>query len=89
MYILNKSIARRRFLKASAATLTALGLGGVAPCFQRAAAGEIAPGKKVLYIFLRGGIDGMQFLMRGSERTSRTTSPRVRRSASSLRLLTR
>jgi uncharacterized protein (DUF1501 family) len=54
------SVDRRHFLKWSTVSLTALGVG--MPIFlQRAVAtGSLSPTKKVLFIFLRGGIDGIQ-----------------------------
>ena len=60
MTILRTQPTRRRFLKASALTLGALGMSSVTPYFNRAMAGMPASGKKILYIFLRGGIDGVQ-----------------------------
>ena len=57
---------RRRFLGWSAASLTALGLTGwgassaMPPVFRRIAAAAPASGKKVLFIFLRGGMDAVQ-----------------------------
>ena len=53
---------RRNFLKWSTASLTALGF-GMPGVFQRARAlggPTLGPYKKILYIFLRGGIDGVQ-----------------------------
>jgi uncharacterized protein (DUF1501 family) len=56
---------RRNFLKWSAASLTALGV-GMPSVFQRArllAGASGSPTKKILYIFLRGGIDGVQAII--------------------------
>jgi uncharacterized protein (DUF1501 family) len=51
---------RRDFLRWSAASLTALGLGSMPPFLRRAMAGELAGERKLLFIFLRGGIDAVQ-----------------------------
>lgn len=51
---------RRDFFRWSAASLTALGLSGMPPFLRRALAQPLARGKKVLFIFLRGGIDSVQ-----------------------------
>jgi uncharacterized protein (DUF1501 family) len=51
---------RREFLRWSAASLTALGLGGTPPFLRRTFAAPTASGKKLLFIFLRGGIDAVQ-----------------------------
>jgi len=51
---------RRRFLKWGAASVTALGLAGMPVFLRRALAAPLTPGKKLLFIFLRGGIDGVQ-----------------------------
>jgi uncharacterized protein (DUF1501 family) len=54
---------RRQFLKLSAASLSALGLAGTPLFLRRALAGPLAPGKKLLFIFLRGGMDAVQFVI--------------------------
>ncbi len=59
MNLTSNPFHRRQFLKASAAGFGALGLGAVSPFLRQARAGGIAPGKKLLFIFLRGGIDGV------------------------------
>ncbi|MBI4605348.1 MAG: DUF1501 domain-containing protein [Planctomycetes bacterium] len=55
-----KPFDRRKFLHWSAASLTALGLCGMPPFLRRALAGPLTSGKKLLFIFLRGGIDAVQ-----------------------------
>jgi len=53
-------IRRRDFVKWSAASLSALGV-GMPPFLRRALGGvTLNPKKKVLFIFLRGGMDGIQ-----------------------------
>ena len=54
---------RRRFLKWSSASLTALGLGAMPPFLRRAIAGPLANDKKLLFIFLRGGVDAVQMVI--------------------------
>ena len=54
---------RRRFLKWSAASLSALGLGGMPPFLKRTLALPKISDKKILFIFLRGGMDGIQTLI--------------------------
>ncbi len=51
---------RRRFLKWSTASLTALGFGGMPGFLRRALAAPLVENKKVLFIFLRGGMDAVQ-----------------------------
>lgn len=51
-------IGRRKFLKLGA-SLSALGI-GMPPFLQRALAGPTFSNKKVLFMFLRGGMDGIQ-----------------------------
>ncbi len=51
---------RRKFLGWSAASLTALGFGGMPPLFRRALAAPALENKKILFIFLRGGMDAVQ-----------------------------
>jgi uncharacterized protein (DUF1501 family) len=53
-------IDRRRFLGWSAASLTALGLCGMPGILRRTLAAASGDGKKLLFIFLRGGIDAIQ-----------------------------
>ena len=53
-------IDRRGFLRWSAASLTALGLCGMPGILRRALAAPGQNGKKLLFIFLRGGIDAVQ-----------------------------
>ena len=60
---MNKRIntyTRRSFFKTGALTFGALGGGFMSPLIRRALAGPLTPGKKVLFIFLRGGIDAIQ-----------------------------
>ena len=61
---LRRGLPRRDFMKWSAASLSALGFGG-APVFLRraVAGGGLSPNKKVLFIFLRGGIDAVQAII--------------------------
>ena len=51
---------RRQFLRLSATSLTALGIVGMPSLLRRTLAGPTTPGKKLLFIFLRGGIDAVQ-----------------------------
>ena len=51
-------LRRRKFLKLGA-SLSALGI-GMPPFLQRALAGPTSSSKKILFIFLRGGMDGIQ-----------------------------
>ncbi len=55
-----KNPNRREFLRWSSMSLAALGLSGMPPFLRRAIAEPLAPGKKLLFIFLRGGIDAVQ-----------------------------
>jgi len=55
-----RPVHRRNFLRWSAASLTALGLGAMPPFLRRALAAPMLRGKKLLFIFLRGGIDAVQ-----------------------------
>ena len=52
-------LRRRRFLKLSSVALTALGV-GMPPFLRRTLANGLTGNKKVLFIFLRGGQDGIQ-----------------------------
>ncbi len=54
------SLNRRDFLRWSTASLTALGYLGMPPFLRRSLAQPMTRGKKLLFIFLRGGIDGVQ-----------------------------
>ena len=47
-------------MKWSAASLSALGLGSMPIFLRRALAGPLVSGHKLLFIFLRGGIDSVQ-----------------------------
>ena len=58
--ILPDPFRRREFLRWSAASLTALGLGAMPPFLRRALAGVPGGPRKLLFIFLRGGIDAVQ-----------------------------
>ena len=60
MNIHTRSVNRRRFLKAGALTFGALGMGSIAPFLQKSLAGDLPPGKKLLFIFLRGAMDAVQ-----------------------------
>ena len=51
---------RRSFLKWSATSLAAAGFFGMPTVLRRALAGPMNPDKKLLFIFLRGGIDAVQ-----------------------------
>ena len=60
MIIGKKTTARRHFLKAGALTFGALGMGSLTPFLQKSLAGDLPPGKKLLFIFLRGAMDAVQ-----------------------------
>ncbi len=55
--------SRRHFMKQSAFALSALGLGGLSFRLRPATAGLAGNPKKLLFIFLRGGIDAVQALI--------------------------
>ena len=57
--ILRQRVDRRRFLTWSSASLAAMGI-GMPPFIRRVAAGPLTQGKKLLFIFLRGGADAVQ-----------------------------
>ncbi len=59
----DQRIDRRRFMKWSSASLAALGLGSTPAFLRRAMAAQSTVGKKVMFIFLRGGIDGVQTII--------------------------
>ena len=59
MNIRKQTTDRRHFLKAGAMTFGALGMGSIAPFLQKSLAGDLPPGKKLLFIFLRGAMDGL------------------------------
>jgi len=54
---------RRRFLKWSAASVAALGLAGMPRFLRRTRAAPATNGNKLFFIFLRGGLDGIQFVI--------------------------
>ena len=54
---------RRRFLKWSSASVAALGLAGMPRFLRRTQAAPVANGNKLFFIFLRGGLDGIQFVI--------------------------
>ncbi len=59
--MIERILERREFFRWSAASLTALGLGSTMPLFlRRALAAPLASGKKLMFIFLRGGVDAVQ-----------------------------
>jgi uncharacterized protein (DUF1501 family) len=58
-----RRIRRRSFLEWSAASLTAAGLGSMPLFLRRALAGPMVSGKKLLFIFLRGGADAVQMVI--------------------------
>ncbi|MFP6738371.1 MAG: twin-arginine translocation signal domain-containing protein, partial [Planctomycetota bacterium] len=60
MNIRKQTTDRRHFLKAGAMTFGALGMGSIAPSLQKSLAGDLPPGKKLLFIFLRGAMDAVQ-----------------------------
>ena len=60
MNISTRSVNRRHFLKAGALTFGALGMGSMAPFLQKSLAGDLPPGKKLLFIFLREAMDAVQ-----------------------------
>lgn len=53
-------LKRRQILGSGALTLAALGFSGLPLPLRRALAGPVAAGRKLLVIFLRGGIDAVQ-----------------------------
>jgi len=63
MNLTSNPFDRRRFLRASALTFGALGLGSISPFLRSALAGGVSPGKKLLFIFLRGGMDSVGTVM--------------------------
>ena len=63
-------------MKWSSASLAALGLGSTPAFLRRAMAAQSTVGKKVMFIFLRGGIDGVQTIIPyGDEGTPGETHP--------------
>ena len=54
------TIQRRDFMKWSAASLSAIGIGHMPPFLRRTLAEPLVNGRKILFIFLRGGIDAVQ-----------------------------
>ena len=71
---------RRRFLKWSSASVAALGLAGMPRFLRRTQAAPVANGNKLIFIFLRGGLDGIQFTLfivdEGSHVSARFTCKR-------------
>ncbi len=59
MNLTSNPFNRRRFLQAGALGFSALGMGSMAPFLQSLQAGNVNAGKKLLFIFLRGGMDSV------------------------------
>ena len=83
MNISTRSVNRRHFLKAGALTFGALGMGSMAPFLQKSLAGDLPPGKKLLFIFLRGAMDAVQAVIpygdqgRGSAKSYTQARPNI------------